>query len=83
MLEELLRALSVATTADEAVCEFWEELLGGALASYLHTSSSSEHSSLTSLACNVLSTMGSPTMAVLKVGEKWLHEHVSTAGLVE
>ena len=48
-----------------SVCEFWEELLGGRLAAYLH--GSSEHGNLTSQACNVLSTMGAPVMATLKV----------------
>ena len=95
MLEELLRALStsVHSYAGEgegeeegedgrlalSLCEFWEKLLGGGLASYLSvspsssppsasSSSSTEHTlSLTSQACNVLATIGAPTMAALKV----------------
>ena len=72
MLEELLRALSVIVAMENAdaavlqsVCEFWEELLSSRLATYLH--GSSEHSNLTSQACNVLATMGAPVMAALKV----------------
>ena len=48
-----------------SVCGFWEELLGGHLATYLQ--GLAEHCSLTSQACNVLSTMGTPVMAALKV----------------
>ena len=72
MLEELLRALASVVAMENAdaavlrsVCEFWAELLGGQLAT--HVQGSSEHSNLTSQACNVLSTMGAPVMAALKV----------------
>ena len=73
MLEELLRALSSAVVAMEdadaatlqSICEFWAELLGGPLATYVQ--GSPEPSNLTSQACNVLSTMGARVMATLKV----------------
>ena len=81
MLEELLKSLSSAVMSSSEdggesdvalsnVCAFWEDLLGGRLAVYLSVSSSSaaeQNNSLTSQACNVLSTMGAPTMAALKV----------------
>ena len=72
MLEELLRALSSVVAMENAdaavlrsVCEFWAELLGGPLATYIQ--GSSEHSSVTSQACNVLSTVGAKVMDALKV----------------
>ena len=72
MLEELLRALSSVVAMENAdaavlrsVCEFWAELLGGPLATYIQ--GSSEHSSMTSQACNVLSTVGAKVMDALKV----------------
>ena len=72
MLEELLRALSSVVAVENAdaavlrsVCEFWAELLGGPLATYIQ--GSSEHSSVTPQACNVLSTVGAKVMDALKV----------------
>ena len=93
MLEELLRALSTAIATSPAeqgetglllveVCQFWEELLGVSLATYLSlsppsssppfssSSSTVEHNfSLTSQACNVLATIGAPVMAALKASD--------------
>ena len=63
-------ALETKEEITRSVCGFWEELLGGGLASYLNApaSAGSEHSaSLMSQACNVLATMGAPVMAALKV----------------
>ena len=72
MLEELLRALSSVVAMENAdaavlrsICDFWAELLGGSLATYIQ--GSSEHSSVTSQACNVLSTVGAKVMDALKV----------------
>ena len=65
------------------VCEFWEKLLGGGLASYLSApaaTSSEYNSSLTSQACNVLATMGAQAMAALKVSMYTLqHTHITFA----
>ena len=83
MLEELLRALSSVVAVENAdstvlssACAFWEELLGGELATYLQ--GLSEHSSLTSQACNVLSTMGVTVMTALKVFQYYVRTTLTT-----
>lgn len=63
MLEELCRALSSSPSADVAI--FWEQLLGGPLTLVLQNYS--EHGVLSSRACDILATMTSQMMAMIKV----------------
>ena len=68
MLEELCRALSL--TGGKDVVEFWEQLLAGPLTVVLQNTA---NSSLCTQACNVLATIGAPTMACVKVSNHFTH----------